>query len=100
MNDNEAQLSELAKALGHPARIKILNFLARQKHCVCSPIVDEIGLAQSTVSQHLKILKESGWIQGSISGNKVCYCINPETVEFYQENIVTFLNALKGEAHE
>lgn len=71
------ELAEMAKALGHPARIAILQFLSKQQNCVCGSIVDEIGLAQATVSQHLKALKDAGFIQGTISGASTCYCINP-----------------------
>lgn len=69
-------LAALAKAIGHPARIAILQFLAKQKSCVCGDIVDELPLSQSTVSQHLKELKKVGLIQGNIEGPSICYCIN------------------------
>ncbi|MBF0196461.1 MAG: winged helix-turn-helix transcriptional regulator [Planctomycetes bacterium] len=96
MNDQEENIfAELAKALGHPARLRIMSFLAKQKTCICSPIVEEIGLAQSTVSQHLKILKETGWIQGTVEGNKVCYCLNPETIDLYHRYSNTFFTTLK-----
>ncbi len=71
-------LSALAKALGHPARIAILQYLIQQKSCVCGDIVDELPLSQSTVSQHLMELKKVGLIKGSISGPSVCYCIDPQ----------------------
>ncbi len=71
-------LAEMAKALGHPARIAILQYLSTQKSCVCGSIVDEIGLAQATVSQHLKALKEAGFIVGSVEGVSTCYCVNPD----------------------
>ena len=74
------ELAEMAKALGHPARIAILQYLSKQESCVCGSIVDEIGLAQATVSQHLKALKDVGLIQGTISGVSTCYCINAEKV--------------------
>ncbi|MFY7878838.1 MAG: ArsR/SmtB family transcription factor [Lacibacter sp.] len=67
-----------AKALGHPARIAILNLLLQKKTCICGDIVDELPLSQSTISQHLKELKESGLIKGTIEGVKVCYCIDPK----------------------
>jgi ArsR family transcriptional regulator, arsenate/arsenite/antimonite-responsive transcriptional repressor len=73
-------LANIAKALGHPARIAILEYLLRMDHCICGDIVAELPLAQATVSQHLKALKEANLIQGSISGNAICYCINPETI--------------------
>lgn len=69
-------VATLAKALGHPARIAILQFLASQKSCVCGEIVDELPLSQSTVSQHLKELKKVGLIKGDIEGPTVCYCID------------------------
>lgn len=75
--EEQNQLAKLAKALGHPARIAILQYLMKRKSCVCGDIVDELPLAQATVSQHLKALKEAGLIQGEISGVSVCYCISP-----------------------
>ena len=69
-------LANLSKALGHPARIAILQFLASRQSCVCGDIVDELPLSQSTVSQHLKELKKSGLIRGNIDGPSVCYCID------------------------
>ncbi|PZF74859.1 ArsR/SmtB family transcription factor [Taibaiella soli] len=70
-------LANMAKAIAHPARIAILQFLLRTNACVCGSIVDEIGLAQATISQHLKELKTAGLIQGTVDGTSVCYCINP-----------------------
>ncbi len=66
----------LAWAIAHPARVQIVRLLIGREACVCGEIVDQLPLAQSTVSQHLKILKESGLIQGEVDGPKVCYCIN------------------------
>lgn len=73
-------LADLAKALAHPARIAILRVLARRSSCICGEIVDELPLSQSTVSQHLKALKEAGLIQGEIDGPKTCYCLSPAGV--------------------
>lgn len=78
--DIENELAELAKALGHPARVAILRELARRNVCVCGEIVDVLPLAQSTVSQHLKELKSAGLISGTVEGVKSCYCINHDTV--------------------
>lgn len=75
-----ARLAQLAWALAHPARVRIVRLLARRAACVCGEIVDQMPLAQSTVSQHLKILKEAGMIQGEVDGPKVCYCIQPEAL--------------------
>lgn len=72
----DAELAALAKALAHPARVRILRLLARKNACICGEIVDELELAQSTVSQHLKIMKDAGLIQGEIDGPRVCYCLS------------------------
>ena len=73
----DQELSGLAKALGHPARVQIMRLLVRRESCVCGDIVDELPLAQSTVSQHLKVLKDAGLIKGEIDGPRVCYCVEP-----------------------
>ena len=72
----QMDLAAFSKALGHPARIAILQFLAKQKSCVCGDIVNELPLSQSTVSQHLKELKAVGLIQGNVEGPSICYCID------------------------
>ena len=76
VRDNK--IAAYAKALAHPARVAILQILIESKSCICGDIVDELPLSQSTVSQHLKELKEAGLIKGNIEGAKVCYCINEE----------------------
>ncbi len=73
----DEELAALAKAIAHPARVQILRILVRKTSCICGDIVDELPLAQSTVSQHLKILKEAGLIRGEVDGPRVCYCIEP-----------------------
>ena len=73
----DAELAGLAKAMAHPARIRILRLLARRNACVCGEIVGELDLAQSTVSQHLKIMKQAGLVQGEVDGPRVCYCLSP-----------------------
>jgi len=74
-----------AKALGHPTRVQILRILTRRSSCVCGDIVEELdSLAQSTVSQHLKILKEAGLIRGDVDGPRVCYCIEPRTLRRFK----------------
>lgn len=72
----DVTLAKYAKALSHPARISILNLLIQKQTCICGDIVEELPLAQSTVSQHLKVLKEAGLIKGEIEGATVCYCID------------------------
>jgi len=76
---SDTQLAAMAKALGHPTRIAILRALARRS-CICGEIVEELPLAQSTVSQHLKVLKEAGWITGVLDGPRTCYSLDPEAI--------------------
>ena len=71
------ELALLTKALGHPARVRILRLLSRKDTCVCGEIVTEVALAQSTVSQHLKVLKKARLIRGDLEGTSTCYCIDP-----------------------
>lgn len=73
--DEQNNLAVMFKVLGHPARIAILQHIITQKACICNDLVEELGLAQATISQHLKELKTIGIIQGSIEGKSVCYCI-------------------------
>lgn len=93
----ENELAELAKALGHPARIAILKELARRNSCVCGEIVEVLPLAQSTVSQHLKELKAAGLIQGSVEGAKSCYCIDWNNVRRLKALFNAFLEGGDGE---
>jgi DNA-binding transcriptional ArsR family regulator len=79
--DKQNEIASLTKALGHPARIAILEYLMSVDTCICGDIVNELPLAQPTVSQHLKELKNAGLIKGSIEGNAICYCINEKTIE-------------------
>jgi DNA-binding transcriptional ArsR family regulator len=79
-DEADEELANLAKALGHPARVKIVRLLVRRSSCICADIVDELPLAQSTVSQHLKVLKDAGLIRGDVDGPRVCYCIEPRAL--------------------
>lgn len=92
----ENRLAKYAKALGHPARLSILKLLASKKNCICGDIVDELPLSQSTVSQHLKELKEAGLIKGEIEGVKVCYCIDEKQWKLAQVWINQLFDAYKG----
>lgn len=78
---HDEQLAQLAWAVAHPARVRILRILLAKHACICGELVDQMPLAQSTVSQHLKILKESGLVQGEIDGPKTCYCVAPEALK-------------------
>lgn len=86
------QLAIYAKVLGHPARISILEYLFKLDACVCGELVHEIGLAQATISQHLKELKSVGLIKGTVEGTSVCYCINSEIWLEMKEQLTHFLN--------
>lgn len=77
---SQNRLAELAKALGHPARIAVLQILSK-RGCVCGELVEELPLSQATVSQHLKALKKVGIIKGEVEGVKTCYCLNPEVMQ-------------------
>jgi len=79
--EQQNKMANIAKALGHPARIAIIEYLLRVNECICGDIVNELPLAQPTVSQHLKELKNAGIIKGNIEGNSVCYCIDEKTIE-------------------
>ena len=77
----DEKLAQLAKALGHPARAAIMRLLLTGGDCICGGIVDRLPLAQATVSQHLKVLKEASWITGEVDGLRVCYCAHPGTLQ-------------------
>lgn len=83
----DRELARFAKALGHPARVAIVRRLLAQGSCVCGEIVEGLPLAQATVSQHLKVLKEAGLVIGEVDGPRVCYCIDPGAVQRIQELI-------------
>lgn len=76
--------ADLAKAVGHPARLTILKYMIQNPSCICNDLVDVLPLAQSTISKHLSELKNVGLIQGTITGNKLCYCIQPDVWEELQ----------------
>jgi DNA-binding transcriptional ArsR family regulator len=90
------RLAKYAKALAHPARIAILQLLAKKQTCICGDIVDEIPLSQSTVSQHLKELKEAGLIKGDIEGAKICYCIDEREWKVAQQSLNKLFDSNKG----
>jgi DNA-binding transcriptional ArsR family regulator len=89
------RIADVAKALAHPARIAILEFLASQNSCVCGDIVEELPLSQATVSQHLAELKRIGLIKGEIEGPRVCYCIDKKAWDEAKQLLSQFLNDVK-----
>ncbi len=80
-----ADLASFAKALGHPVRVEIIELLVERDRCYCGDLVHELPLAQATVSQHLKVLRDSGLIQGETEGPRVCYCVNAERLVFFAD---------------
>jgi DNA-binding transcriptional ArsR family regulator len=86
------KIAKYAKVLGHPARVAILELLIKKQACICGDIVDELPLSQSTVSQHLKELKDAGLIKGDIEGTKVCYCIDDKEWETAKTYLSTLFN--------
>ena len=96
--EKQNQIATIAKALGHPARIAIIEYLLKVNECICGDIVNELPLAQPTVSQHLKELKNAGLIKGNIGGNAICYCIDENTfaiVKDYFSNIISVVKDQK-----
>ncbi len=86
-------LAEMAKVIGHPARINILTYILQQGSCISGSIVEEVGLAQPTVSQHLKVLKDAGLIRGSVLSPTICYCIDPDIWKIYRDSLTGFFDA-------
>lgn len=78
---DEADLAAIAKALGHPVRVRIMRILAERRACLCGELVTELPVSQATVSQHLRVLKEAGLVSGEVDGPRVCYCANVERLQ-------------------
>ena len=93
-SEEQNQLAKIAKVLGHPARIAILSHIMNSNACICNDLVDEIGLAQATISQHLKELKSIGVISGTIEGKSICYCINRIKWSEIQRQLNQFFNSI------
>lgn len=90
------EMASLFKALSHPARIAIVDYLLKVDSCICGDIVNELPLAQPTISQHLKELKNANIIQGTIEGTAICYCINPDTMEKIESHFGIIRQKLKN----
>jgi ArsR family transcriptional regulator len=95
-SEKEVKAAEFAKALSHPARIAILEILARRNACYCGDITEELPLAQSTVSQHLKALKTAGIIKGEIEGIRTCYCLDEDNLTAFRSILDEFFSDLKS----
>ena len=98
--DKQNAIATLTKALGHPARIAIVEYLMKVDDCICGDIVNELPLSQPTVSQHLKELKNAGLIKGSIEGNTICYCIDEKAIDKLQSYFATILTKLEKKKGE
>lgn len=90
------EIASFAKVLGHPARVAILQHITKQNSCICNDLVQEIGLAQATISQHLRELKNIGIIHGTIEGTSVCYCINSEKWNEIQQKLATLFSNISA----
>ncbi len=93
--EKQNQIATLAKALAHPARIAIMDYLIKVDTCICGDIVNELPLAQPTVSQHVKELKNAGLIKGNTDGNAICYCIDENVLAILQNYFATISNTLE-----
>lgn len=94
--EEQNRLASMLKALAHPARIAILQQIISANACICGDLVEELGLAQATISQHLKELKNAGIIQGTIEGVTVCYCIEPAAWKLLQKDLAAFFSSYKA----
>ncbi len=94
--DQQNELAVLAKVLGHPARIAILEQLTEAKTCICGDLVAEIGLSQPTISQHLKELKQAGLIKGTVAGTKMCYCLDVDRWKIIREQFFSFFKKISS----
>lgn len=93
-SDAKTRRAHQLKALAHPARLAIIEILAERAECVCGEIVDDLPLAQSTVSQHLKALEEAGLVRGTVEGRRTCYCLDPEAVALLRDELAGFFDTL------
>jgi len=89
-------IAQFFKVLGHPARVAILQHISKQNSCICNDLVEEIGLAQATISQHLKELKSIGLLEGEVEGKSMCYCINIKRWAELQTQLNSFFNKTKS----
>ena len=90
------EIAAMAKVFAHPARVAILQYISCEESCICNDIVDEIGLAQPTISQHLKVINDAGLLKGNFEGKSVCYCLNIERFQECQELFTNYFNKTKS----
>lgn len=90
------EIATIAKVFSHPARVAILQYISTQEACICNDIVDEIGLAQATISQHLKVINDAGLLKGTFEGKGLCYCLNVDRFQELQSLFNSFFNKTKS----
>lgn len=91
-NQQVSEIAAIAKVFAHPARVAILQHISQQNSCICNDLVDEIGLAQATISQHLKVINDAGLLKGNYEGKSLCYCLNVERFQKFQALFNSFFN--------
>ena len=90
------EIATIAKVFSHPARVAILQYISTQEACICNDIVDEIGLARATISQHLKVINDAGLLKGTFEGKSLCYCLNVDRFQELQSLFNSFFNKTKS----
>jgi Predicted transcriptional regulators len=88
----QIEIAEIAKVMAHPARVAILQYISRQENCICNDIVDEVGLSQPTISQHLQVIRKAGLLKGNFEGRNFCYCLDVERFQEFQRIFTSFFN--------
>ncbi len=88
----QIEIASIAKVLSHPARVAILQYISKKDSCICGDIVDEIGLSQPTISQHLQVIKQAGFLKGTFEGKSICYCLDKERFGAVQKLFNTYFN--------
>jgi len=91
-NEEQIEIAVIAKVLAHPARVAILQYISKKEACICDDIVDEIGLSQPTISQHLQVIRRAGLIKGSFEGKRICYCLNIERFNEFKNILNNYFN--------
>lgn len=94
-SDYVNEIAQVAKVFSHPARVAILKYISEQESCICNDLVDEIGLSQATISQHLTVIANAGLLNGTFKGKSKCYCINLETFENFRVLLNSFFVTAK-----
>jgi DNA-binding transcriptional ArsR family regulator len=92
----QIEIAEIAKVLAHPARIAILQYISKQENCICNDIVDEVGLSQPTISQHLQVIRKAGLLKGNFEGRNFCYCLDVDRFRNFEKIVASFFKTTKA----